>query len=156
MGSPCVGSNPTGVVLSKEAFHTSKLMGFLQRDWQELESPMKDEMTPAGLEPAIPGSVGRCLIHWTTGPDDHTVNQRRGARQSNASASFLFFTVRNPTSGVAQWLACWAHNPKVRGSKPRSATFMALMGCLRNVAACAVSSLCCFPFATLQLARAHL
>ena len=26
-------------------------------------------------------------------------------------------------SGVAQWLACWAHNPKVRGSKPRSATF---------------------------------
>ena len=26
-------------------------------------------MTPAGLEPAIPGSVGRCLIHWATGPD---------------------------------------------------------------------------------------
>ena len=25
------------------------------------------------------------------------------------------------TSGVAQWLACWVHNPKVRGSKPRSA-----------------------------------
>ena len=25
------------------------------------------------------------------------------------------------TSRVAQWLACWAHNPKVRGSKPRSA-----------------------------------
>ena len=25
------------------------------------------------------------------------------------------------TSGVAQWLACWAHNPKVRGSIPRSA-----------------------------------
>ena len=24
-------------------------------------------------------------------------------------------------SGVAQWLTCWAHNPKVRGSKPRSA-----------------------------------
>ena len=22
---------------------------------------------------------------------------------------------------MAQWLACWAHNPKVRGSKPRSA-----------------------------------
>ena len=27
-------------------------------------------MTPAGLEPAIPGSVGRCLIHWATGPAD--------------------------------------------------------------------------------------
>ena len=26
-------------------------------------------------------------------------------------------------SGVAQWLACWAHNPKVRGSKPRSARY---------------------------------
>ena len=25
-------------------------------------------MTPAGLESAIPGSVGRCLIHWATGP----------------------------------------------------------------------------------------
>ena len=25
------------------------------------------------------------------------------------------------TSAVAQWLACWAHNPKVRGSKPRCA-----------------------------------
>ena len=22
----------------------------------------------AGLEPAIPGSVSRCLIHWATGP----------------------------------------------------------------------------------------
>ena len=27
-------------------------------------------------------------------------------------------------SGVAQWLACWAHNPKVRGSKPRSAIIL--------------------------------
>ena len=25
-------------------------------------------------------------------------------------------------SGVAQWLACWAHNPKVHGSRPCSAT----------------------------------
>ena len=29
----------------------------------------------------------------------------------------------NMHSGVAQWLACWAHNPKVRGSKPRSTMF---------------------------------
>ena len=29
------------------------------------------KMTPAGLEPAIPGSVGRCLIHWATGPVDN-------------------------------------------------------------------------------------
>ena len=26
------------------------------------------QLTPAGLEPAIPSSVGRCLIHWATGP----------------------------------------------------------------------------------------
>ena len=26
-------------------------------------------------------------------------------------------------SRVAQWIACWAHNPEVRGSKPRSAEF---------------------------------
>ena len=31
-------------------------------------------MIPAGLEPAIPGSVGRCLIHWATGPDACTVH----------------------------------------------------------------------------------
>ena len=31
--------------------------------------------------------------------------------------------MRKNESGVAQWLACWAHNPKVRGSKPRSAIF---------------------------------
>lgn len=27
-----------------------------------------NQMTPVGLEPTIPGSVGRCLIHWATGP----------------------------------------------------------------------------------------
>jgi hypothetical protein len=31
-----------------------------------MEQPIS--MTPAGLEPAIPGPVGRCLIHWATGP----------------------------------------------------------------------------------------
>ena len=36
-------------------------------------------------------------------------------------------------SGVAQWLACWAHNPKVRGSKPRSATFCVLGTCQRVI-----------------------
>ena len=29
--------------------------------------------------------------------------------------------LQNTSSGVAQWLACWAHNPEVRGLKPRSA-----------------------------------
>jgi hypothetical protein len=35
-----------------------------------LQTSKENEMTPAGLEPAIPGSVGRCLIHWATGPLD--------------------------------------------------------------------------------------
>ena len=37
-------------------------------------------------------------------------------------------------SGVAQWLACWAHNPKVRGSKPRSATLTKTSGLLSDIA----------------------
>jgi hypothetical protein len=31
--------------------------------------------------------------------------------------------------GMAQWLPCWAHNPKVRGSKPRSANWSAMIAC---------------------------
>ena len=42
--------------------------------------------------------------------------------------SHLFVQGRSATSGVAQWSACWAHNPKVRGSKPRSATFLFVFG----------------------------
>ena len=36
---------------------------------------------------------------------------------------WVFFTILT-RSGVAQWLACWAHNPKVPGSKPGSAMFV--------------------------------
>jgi hypothetical protein len=36
-------------------------------------------LTSAGLEPAIPGSVGRCLIHWATRPlsDSHQINRSK-------------------------------------------------------------------------------
>ena len=34
----------------------------------QCEGGVTSEMTLAGLEPAIPGSVGRCLIHWATRP----------------------------------------------------------------------------------------
>ena len=30
---------------------------------------------------------------------------------------------RGIISTLAQWLACWAHNPKVRGSKPRRTSY---------------------------------
>ena len=36
------------------------------------------------------------------------------------------------SSGVAQWLACWAHNSKVGGSKPLSASFMTSMHAGKN------------------------
>ena len=48
--------------------------GQLQYHWSRTRHPhssaahLAKPMTPAGLEPAIPGSVGRCLIHWATGP----------------------------------------------------------------------------------------
>ncbi len=42
-------------------------------------------------------------------------------------------------SGVAQWLACWAHNPKVRGSKPRSAMLWpARFACLSLALVCVI------------------
>ena len=41
------------------------------------ETPARGKVTPAGLEPAIPGSVGRCLIHLATGPgENHTWAQK--------------------------------------------------------------------------------
>ena len=50
------------------------------------------------------GAVGFCPIHGLEVEKDLSIVK-----------SYII------TSGVAQWLACWAHNPKVRGSKPRSA-----------------------------------
>ena len=62
-----------------------------------------DPMTPAGLEPAIPGSVGRCLIHWATGPSVHfateeTYAQRTGGEKQIGQSTMLckFMRQRNP------------------------------------------------------------
>ena len=54
-------------------------------------------MTPAGLEPAIPSSAGRCLIHWATGPDTRSVKFLHGAwirMRTIRNASDLEFRVR--------------------------------------------------------------
>ena len=45
------------------------------------------------------------------------------ARARRCGNGMFHFDHSSFNSGVAQWLACWAHNPKVRGSKPRSARF---------------------------------
>ncbi len=51
-----------------------------------------DKMTPAGLEPAIPGSVGRCLIHWATGPDAKSSTLLAGQPYRGSHTSlFAFF-----------------------------------------------------------------
>ena len=46
-----------------------------------LETTLSQEcMTPVGLEPTIPGSVGRCLIHWATGPVHQLAQEHQVAR----------------------------------------------------------------------------
>ena len=44
------------------------------------------------------------------------------ARARRCGNHMFYFDHRSFNSGVAQWLACWAHNPKVQGSRPCSAT----------------------------------
>ena len=51
--------------------HTSLVVLMLEQKTQQGQIKLKHllvQMTPVGLEPTIPGSVGRCLIHWVTGP----------------------------------------------------------------------------------------
>lgn len=62
---------------------------------------------------SAPGAAGVC--------------QREEHEEHHAARALTKIRVRHPArigsiSEVAQWLACWAHNPKVRGSKPRFAT----------------------------------
>ena len=56
---------------------------------------------------------------------DHTENGTPGEgpckREENMSLCEHYASSSYQQSRVAQWPACWAHNPKVRGSKPRSA-----------------------------------
>ena len=56
---------------------------------------------------------------------DHTENGTTGEgpckREENMSLCEHYASSSYRQSRVAQWPACWAHNPKVRGSKPRSA-----------------------------------
>ena len=47
------------------------------------------KMTLAGLEPAAPGSVGRCLLHWATGPLTMVQALKNGQRSRWASEARL-------------------------------------------------------------------
>ena len=69
-----------------------------------------------------------CSAAWPVGLDREICvpsfwGQPRKDPMQIAKLQLVAATSIQSSSGVAQWLACWAHNPKVRGSKPRSANF---------------------------------
>ena len=63
----------------------------------------------------------RRLIHAAFALEALSDTQRRAVWQPLTGLAHELLGCVLLQSGVAQWLACWAHNPKVRGSKPRSA-----------------------------------
>ena len=65
-------------------------------------------MTPAGLEPAIPGSVGRCLIHWATGPSGGIDAQAMlTAAKAEAEANSLKQKTITPMLLQLEWINKW-------------------------------------------------
>ena len=93
----------------------------------------------------------RCCQLW--------FGQRRNLDPVQQLLEFVYWRVVSASgSAVAQWLACWAHNPKVRGSKPRCAiswlslwcvplryygwlgcSFIRVFGCVRCVVVCSAA-----------------
>ena len=76
----------------------------LDKIWKPLLGMKKAKMTSAGLEPAIPGSVGRCLIHWATRPSGNGCTQIH--RASSVAVSYkppmLVTRVRLPAGAFAK------------------------------------------------------
>ena len=91
--------------------------------------------------------------HTHTNPQKRTVSNRMWVSccfcvfyRFITGALSLWYFASLRTSGVAQWLACWAHNPKVRGSKPRSAIVLhGVVHTSSNIRVC--RNVCSFVFA---------
>ena len=67
----------------------------------------------------VPGSIPGAALFLTS----------RCCSELRVNALIQFATdgdLHRLQSGVAQWLACWAHNSKVGGSKPLSANYYTL------------------------------
>ena len=66
-----------------------------------------------------------CLVCWGCWPVLWFIDTRSGATYDRRPyiRGCGRWMQRAQLSGLAQWSACWVHNPKVRGSKPRSATW---------------------------------
>ena len=68
--------------------------------------------------------------------------RRRGSDRRFTPSRFRKTPIKIVQSEVAQWLACWAHNPKVRGSKPRFANLPAGHTCVLCVVCCSALGVC--------------
>ena len=66
-------------------FHPSMFVISMSNSPQKM---LLNEMTPAGLEPAIPGSVGRCLIRWATGPVTCPLGRLQSSSALQTSSQF--------------------------------------------------------------------
>ena len=72
------------------------------------------------------------LLHCGLHPKPPTGAEMRGESVAHSwaplssSSLVLPMTTKGLSSGAAQWSACWAHNPKVPGSKPGSAIHVLL------------------------------
>ena len=88
----------------------SRAIRLLGRNPPARESALR--MTPAGLEPAIPGSVGRCLIHWATGPSEKLPWREQEARPAPGLRCFM---PARASAASARPQCSWESSREARG-----------------------------------------
>ena len=84
----------------------------------------RKQMTPAGLEPAIPGSAGRCLIHWATGP----VMPCQPRRVFELASSLAPPPLREMHSPARPWLSPRGREGALRSLSPAQASEFGVHG----------------------------
>ena len=73
------------------------------------EKNAASQTTAAGIEPAIPGSVGRCLDHWATGPLKRGQSKKCKTSPREVSAIFATGAPDEQRSGAPG--AAWPKGP---------------------------------------------
>jgi hypothetical protein len=124
----CVGSNPAAVIAPPRARWTARAPPAAPRGGEQLG------IQQFRCRDSNPGPDGPLASRPRRRPSGRPEFRPRG--NSPAGRIGAWSPSRSPQSkkrrdlsqwgyinicGVAQWLACWAHNPKVRGSKLRFA-----------------------------------
>ena len=105
-------------------FNVSINQSFNQPINPSITRSFNQPINQARLRPMSKQFIPSIIQAKNTQPISQTTNQsvnQRSIHQSINHTSNQSINRLASNSGVAQWLACWAHNPKVRGSKPRSA-----------------------------------